>query len=352
MIHKQAEKSYTIVVRGRTDNGKEIKIRRTCATLTAAKEAEKVMQAELDLRRGNSAARSSLTFKDIVEHYNERTKPKFVYVKRILERMAEDLGDVPMDQLQDKLFCWIEMKRKSVSCQGKPYSPTTLNRFVMYASAACGLATKLGLIDKNPLRFMPKNKEYPRDRVLTPEESTRLLGILKSEYSHLYPAILFASMVPIRMRELVNLCPNDIDQIGKRIKIRNGTTKNGRGVWIPIPPHPAIQAHFASIPKEASTIFYRQEKGQYLSLGDFKKSWKSALGKSEISDFRRHDLRHIAATMLVNAGTPEQVVREIANWKTDMLRRYYSYGSYEAASLVKFPDQESAESPQSSQKCG
>jgi integrase len=55
-----------------------------------------------------------------------------------------------------------------------------------------------------------------------------------------------------------------------------------------------------------------------------------------IGDFHFHDLRHISATELIDAGTPERVVREIANWKTDMLNRYYHLSSKKVLESVQF----------------
>lgn len=53
-------------------------------------------------------------------------------------------------------------------------------------------------------------------------------------------------------------------------------------------------------------------------------------------DFRLHDTRHASATRLVDNGTPEQVVNEIAGWKTNMLRTYYRRAGKKSLSLVRF----------------
>ena len=135
----------------------------------------------------------------------------------------------------------------------------------------------------------------------------------------------------------------DVDMINRRVRIHNGTTKNGRGVWVPIPPHPDLVAHFNSLPAKTETVFFRLDGEQLVPLGDFKKSWAKALELSGIEDFRVHDLRHDAATRMINAGTPERIVREVANRKTDMLRRYYSFNSVEACNLMHFPHLDSGQ---------
>jgi Phage integrase family. len=83
-------------------------------------------------------------------------------------------------------------------------------------------------------------------------------------------------------------------------------------------------------------LFYRKEGERYFPLGDFKTSWKRVKRLAGIGDFHFHDLRHISATEMIDAGTPEQVVREIANWKTDMLKRYYHLSSKKVLESVQF----------------
>jgi hypothetical protein len=47
----------------------------------------------------------------------------------------------------------------------------------------------------------------------------------------------------------------------------------------------------------------------------------------------------MAATALIDNGTPEQAVMTVVNWKTNMLRNYYHQEPKKALELVRFsPD--------------
>ena len=291
----------------------------------------RILEAELRCSAEKEEAESRIhTFGKCVAEYRARTKSDATKVEAILCRLETDLSDATEQTMRNRWDRFIAIVGTERSARtGRPYSVATLNRFHAYASAAIGQAVRFGYWRENPLRVFSKHKEIPRDRVLDPGEEAALLSALGQYFPYLLPAVRFAMMVPIRKGELVGMKRSDIDQIGRKVKIRNGTTKNGRGVWVPIP---AILAeHFDTIPENSSTVFYRQLRdGTCVPLGDFGNAWEKATSVAGIEDFRFHDLRHQAATNMVNAGIPERIVREIANWKTDMLRRYYSFNSIEA----------------------
>src|SRR5260370_432683 len=53
------------------------------------------------------------------------------------------------------------------------------------------------------------------------------------------------------------------------------------------------------------------------------KSWRAALARAGIEDFRWHDLRHTWASWHVQSGTPLYVLQELGGWETaEMVRRY------------------------------
>ncbi len=157
------------------------------------------------------------------------------------------------------------------------------------------------------------------------------------EAPHLKAVVRFALQVPCRKSELVGMTVDDLDLFNNVIRVRNGETKNGAGLWKPIPPD--MREYFRSIPVGCKYLFYRQDKNGYHSLGDFKKAWKRCLNIAGVNNFRFHDTRHCSASMLVDNGTPEQVVMSIAGWKTNMLRVYYNREPKKTLDLVRFTRQ-------------
>lgn len=323
---------YFVRVRHRLPSGgMSSKSKTVVGDKAAALRAEAEMRISAEKEGKN---REKYSFKTVIAEYRRRTKADLTRAEFILKRLEFDLGNATEETMRDrweKFMAILEVEKSEFTLNR--YSVATLNRHFAYASAAIGVAVRFGHWKSNPLRVFSKRKEVPRDRTLSAAETTELLKQIREKHRHILPAVQFAMLVPIRKSELVGMLLQDVDQVGMRVRIHNGTTKNGRGVWVPIPPQ--LIEYFRSIPPESPTVFYRKRGNEFVSLGDFKKAWMNALSDAKIEKFRFHDLRHQAATAMVNAGVPERIVRAVANWKTDMLRRYYSFDSMEACRQIE-----------------
>jgi integrase len=215
------------------------------------------------------------------------------------------------------------------------------NRYIEIARAAYNSCKKY--IPNNPItveRF-PETDELARDRDLQPEEISLLIltAARNRRTCHLARLLQYNFLVPVRKAELVKMQIGNIDLFGKRIRIHNGTTKNERGVWKPIPPVMLrwFTLRFKQAKSKNEPIFYRKVKGTIKPLGDFKTAWKTVRNNCNITDLRFHDGRHVSASNLIRYGTPRTIVNEMANWKTDMLRIYYHSASDVDYRFAKWP---------------
>jgi integrase len=320
------------------------RVQRTLHDATKEQAETLYWQLKQELLNSNNPERSLIikpdvrTFGEILDFYvNRKGEGRTGF---LFERMRSELGGIPIELLGERFDRFLQiLKEQRAKRTGRKISNSTINRYIAYAKAVCNLACKFELIDKNPINRFTRCSETPRDRVLSEIEIRNLFNILESEsrLRYLIPAVRFAFQVPIRRSELVSLKKDSLDLINNVIRLRNGTTKNRRGTFIPIPPD--MIEYFRKIPAETDYLFYRYVKrsNTYYSIGDFHRGWMSALDLAGIDDFHFHDLRHISATNLVDCGTPERVVREIANWKTDMLNRYYHMTDKKIMQSVRFP---------------
>ena len=313
--------------------------RRERFTGTKAQAEERYLQLKKELREGGNALCSltvAETFGEVLRFYLDRND-----VGRslpIFNKLMADLGNVPLPFLGERFDKYFQLLKDSVGrWTGKKIKNGTLNRYLAWSKAALNFAIRYGVIKENPIQQFKKLKEIPRDMVLMDIDRQRLLNVIDRAAPHLGMVVRFAFQVPCRKSELVNMTKDDLDLFNNVIRVRNGETKNGEGVWKPIPPD--MRNYFRSIPAESNFLFYRQDKMGYHCLGDFKNAWRNCLKIAGIKGFRFHDTRHCAASRLIDNGTPEQVVMTIAGWKTNMLRVYYHREPKKTLELVRFsPD--------------
>ncbi len=296
---------------------------------------ERYLELKREIRGERQEAK---TFGDVLRAYLEPRGALTGSQASVYKALDRDLGGVALPELEGALRRYYAILKASRSPRtGRPFSAASMNRPRTMVAAALNLAKASKVISENPLTkdVWPKAKEIPRDRFLEPIEMARLLNVVEQKAPHLLAVLRFALLVPCRKSELVNMTPADLDLFNNAIRVHNGTTKNDEGSWKPIPP--VMVPYFRSIPPESPFLFFRQVKGSFRPLGDFKKAWATAKRLAGIRDLRFHDSRHVAATNMVAAGTPERAVMDVAGWKTNMLSTYWSSSSRRALALARFP---------------
>lgn len=306
-----------------------------------AQAEERYLQLKTELRgKPHFPEQQAKTFGDLLLRYQGYRGGEIPRSQRgVYKTLLRDLGPVDLRSLGRTLERYALLLRRTPSARtGRLLSPGAINRHRAMVSVTLRLAVDLGALERSPLNkaVWPKLKEVPRDRYLDDRDAQRLLEATERVAPHLRALVQFAILVPCRKSELVNMRREDLDLFNNAIRVRNGTTKNDDGSWKPIPAE--MVPYFRSLPADCPWLFYRQlKKGGYRPLGDFKRAWDTALREAGITDFRFHDTRHISATNLVDAGTPERVVMAVAGWRTNMLSTYYKNLSKKALALVRFP---------------
>jgi len=169
----------------------------------------------------------------------------------------------------------------------------------------------------NPVKNIRRPKHSPsRTRRLYSHEE-QLLLINCREHSFMMEAIvLFAIETAMRLGEIIQLQWNDIDLEKNIAKLH--MTKNGEARKVPLSKK-AIDI-LNQLPKhiERKTVFWR-----WTTISGFETSWQRVLKKSNLRDFRFHDLRHEGTSRLFEKGLSMMEVSVVTGHKTlQMLKRY------------------------------
>jgi integrase len=222
------------------------------------------------------------------------------------------IGDMLVEWWEDKLSQLRETRKAG-----------TTNKYAAVLRAVLRFAERTKKIPCVPIHAWGICRVNPRDTVISPADVLRLLQVVDREAPHLSAIVRYAAAVPSRSSELISMRTDHLDVANNRIRLPAAHNKGRIGVWKPIPPE--MVDYFRGLPPDTEWLFYRRDhRGRAWPLGCFKRSWNRCLGLAGLAGrVRFHDLRHHSATNLVNNGTPERVVMQVAGWRTNMLRHYY-----------------------------
>jgi integrase len=214
-------------------------------------------------------------------------------------------------------------KRKSPKKEvTRQRSITTVNREMALLRRMLNIAEREGWIPRNPFRagepLINVADERKRERVISREEEEMLLAACAGPRAHLRPIIICAVDTGMRQGEIFQLKWRDIDLEGRLITIEATTTKTLKSRTVPITERLAreLAALRASAPPDPSGKVFGIES-------NVKRSFTAARRVAGLTDVRFHDLRHTAATRLVQGHLPlAEVARVLGHQQLNTTYRY------------------------------
>lgn len=257
--------------------------------------------------------RAERTLKDAVDRLLTEKKGKDVaeeYGRQLAWWMEQMGADRKLYQIDRQLIL------DTIAIKEKEASGSTCNRYLAALRACLRLAhKKYEWIDKVPPFFMYEEPKG-RTRWLKPDEVLRLLKELPE---HLVGPAIVALSTGLRRSVVTGLRWDQIDMNRRVISIEGESMKNGEELTIPMPDL-VVQVVQQQIGKHHERVFTYGGK-PFDRQGQ--ETWKAALRRAGIDDFRWHDMRHTWATMLTQQGVPDAVLMVLGAWKTaKMVRRY------------------------------
>lgn len=269
---------------------------------------------------------------NIYERYakeNKRSYDKYdKYALKVIRqyfKLSIDAEDVKYSTLEDfKLYLINE--RKS--------SANTINKYMGILSKAYNIGIAEKVINDNPVKNIKKQREPNyKIRYLTKEEEARLFNAIDTEilvvgrdrkgkkikpYKYLEPIIICALQTGMRKSEILNLKWSNIDMQYGFIELLE--TKSGKARQIPI--SDKLKKVLININKNGSEyVFINPQTNQCYK--DIHNSFNSIKDIAGIKNFRFHDLRHTAATRMVEKGTNLVEVKDIlGHSKIETTMRY------------------------------
>ena len=322
---------------------------------------------ETDLKAGRLLPRviaERYTVSDLLTRYRKEVLPlkkaKFIRDQTVhLDWWEAKLGRYSLAQLNSNVIGQARIAlstesigKKSVKVQTKDAkgntitktvqedrvrAPATVVRYMGALSHALNTAVnEWGWIDKSPMIGVRKPKvDNERRRFLSDEEIQRVLTEAKgSENRFLYTVVLLALSTGMRLTEIMslrwrNVLVEDGADMGLLVMEK---TKNGDARTSPLA-EDAFKAVMVMRDKAKKDNADRVPANQLLFPSDtvenkpveIRKAWETCRKRAELDDFRFHDLRHTAGSLLAMSGASTREIAEVLGHKTMAMAKRYSH---------------------------
>ncbi|MFO0390159.1 MAG: tyrosine-type recombinase/integrase [Alphaproteobacteria bacterium] len=233
--------------------------------------------------------------------------------------------DFYLDEINDAEInrCVADLQGRIIK-KDKRLAPASINRRLDMLRAVILRARRWG-VTVPEVNISAHRLQMPeaRTRWLTPEEAERLI---EHAADHLKPIIQFALYTGARLSNITQLQWQQVDLKERIIRLRvKSKLPGGKLLEVPIsqPCYDLLQAQGV---EKTGHVFTRSFKaGRTLPLASIKRSFKSACKAAKITDFRFHDLRHTAASWMVQQGVPLDVVRDVLGHSDISMTQKYAH---------------------------
>jgi integrase len=190
-----------------------------------------------------------------------------------------------------------------------------------------------GLLIKNPTYGVsPPKKQIKEMQVLSPSEASHLLVTAHLLEDPLYPLIKTALNSGMRLSELRAIQWNDIDWENKTVRVEKQIKRKPGGGFIFSPPKTKASQRTIELGSDTLESIKQQQEKQFeliMLVGDqwqdndlvfttnrgtplqstkLRKRFYKLLEKARLEQIRFHDLRHTAASFMLNSGVPVLMV--------------------------------------------
>lgn len=298
-------------------------------SLAEARRKVKELKAEIELgadpRAEEKARKAVITFDEFFnEHYLPYVKPR----KRSWERDEElyrlriraVFGAKRLNQLSR-----LQIQNFHSSLLEEGLAAATANHHAKLIRHMLNLAVEWEMLDKNPASrihmFAEDNKV---ERYMNDTQLATLLNVLRTDSSRSVCLIaIFLLATGCRLNEALSACWSQVD-IEKRVwRIPASNSKSKRMRPVPLNETALDVINQVNTKGKYEHLFINKKtKKPYVNIA---KVWERIRAKAGLPNLRLHDLRHQAASNLINSGSSLYLVQQILGHSDPSVTQRYAH---------------------------
>ena len=189
----------------------------------------------------------------------------------------------------------------------------TVNRYRSLLNHIFNTAMKDKVVNYNPVKYIKRYKEKSRDRALNSNEIKALLETCRqSRNEELYYIVLVALYTGMRYSNIVNMKRSNIK--GNVYQLDGNETKSGKSQLIYL---------HQDLLNELNQYIQAHSRDNIFITKRIKRSFKTALLKAGIENFRFHDLRRTFATTLLYNDVNIKTIQNMLGHSSIMMTERY-----------------------------
>ena len=265
------------------------------------------------------------TFHEAAEKYKTEHLPKLAKSQdreRHINWWDERLGRLRLSNLRPETINeHLQALASEVLPDGKTRAASTIRHYRIAIAHMLTTARKWGWIATPQTdRIQSVKVNNARVRYLDDGELARLLEATKS-HADLHLLVLLALGTGARAGELLSLTWPQVDMRKRQILLTK--TKNGDMRTLPVPAQ-ALPLLAARVRRLDTSLVFPGHRNPPQPI-DLRRPWIEALAVADIQDFHFHDLRHSAASYLVQQGVSLVAVAALLGHRTLQMTKRYSH---------------------------
>jgi integrase len=209
-------------------------------------------------------------------------------------------------------------------------APIMANRTLALVRKMFNFAIEREWVDSNPCQMVKRpSPERQRDRVLSEDEIRRLWTALDAEQPVIAALFRLRLLTAQRGGEVQGASWADVDLMGAWWTIPAERSKNGLAHRVPLSPQAVrILKGLKAVADDKATWVFPSTRKAGPHINHAQKAIERIVKRSSV-EFRGHDLRRTAASLMVGAGVPRLVVSKILNHVESGVTAVYDRHSYD-----------------------